>query len=377
MAASVKEIIDSYNANAPLAEASTPPASWYVDARIAELERRTVFSRGWQLIGRADQLREPGQYVTCELAGEPILAVRGNDGVLRGFYNVCRHHAAAVLTQREGRAENLRCPYHGWTYNLMGNLIVAPEFGGVRNFEPAVNGLISVETAVWESWVFVKLEPDGPSLEDFLEADLIGRIRHLEIAKLHWMERRHYTLNCNWKVFIDNYLDGGYHVPHIHRGLNSVLAPAKYQIETGERFCLQSSPVVSDEGEPQTAAVRKGDRALYYWIYPNFMINWYKGVMDTNLVCPRGADRTEVIFDFYFADISESARERNLASIAISERIQAEDVAICESVQRGLASRAYMAGRLSVRREAGEHLFHRLLYADLNAGISNEDSCKQ
>jgi choline monooxygenase len=377
MAASVIEIIESYNPNAPLAEASTPPASWYVDARIAELERRTVFARSWQLVGHADQLREPGQYLTCELAGEPIVVVRGNDGVVRGFYNVCRHHAAAVLTEREGKAENLRCPYHGWTYNLMGHLIVAPEFGRVRNFEPAVNGLVSVETTVWESWVFVKLEPDGPSLENFLEADLIGRIRHLEMAKLHWMERRHYTLNCNWKVFIDNYLDGGYHVPHIHRGLNSVLAPAKYQIETGERFCLQSSPVVSDQGEPQTAAVRKGDRALYYWIYPNFMINWYEGVMDTNLVYPRGADRTEVIFDFYFADISESARERNLVSIAVSERIQAEDVAICESVQRGLASRAYTAGRLSVRREAGEHLFHRLLYADLNAGLSNEDSSKQ
>jgi choline monooxygenase len=377
MAASVIEIIESYNPNAPLAEASTPPASWYVDARIAELERRTVFARSWQLVGHADQLREPGQYLTCELAGEPIVVVRGNDGVVRGFYNVCRHHAAAVLTEREGKAENLRCPYHGWTYNLMGHLIVAPEFGRVRNFEPAVNGLVSVETTVWESWVFVKLEPDGPSLENFLEADLIGRIRHLEMAKLHWMERRHYTLNCNWKVFIDNYLDGGYHVPHIHRGLNSVLAPAKYQIETGERFCLQSSPVVSDQGEPQTAAVRKGDRALYYWIYPKFMINWYEGVMDTNLVYPRGADRTEVIFDFYFADISESARERNLVSIAVSERIQAEDVAICESVQRGLASRAYTAGRLSVRREAGEHLFHRLLYADLNAGLSNEDSSKQ
>ena len=104
------------------------------------------------------------------------------------------------------------------------------------------------------------------------------------------------------------------------------------------------------------------------------MINWYEGVMDTNLVCPRGVDRTEIIFDFYFSDISEAARERNLASINVSERIQAEDVAICESVQRGLTSRAYTAGRLSVRREAGEHLFHRLLYADLKSGLSNESS---
>ena len=103
------------------------------------------------------------------------------------------------------------------------------------------------------------------------------------------------------------------------------------------------------------------------------MINVYEGVMDTNLVVPLAVDRTEVVFDYYFTDVSETARERNLASIAVSERIQAEDVAICESVQRGLASRAYKAGRLSVRHEAGEHLFHRLLHADLKAGLPNNE----
>ena len=115
---------------------------------------------------------------------------------------------------------------------------------------------------------------------------------------------------------------------------------------------------------------RQGSRALYYWIYPNFMINCYAGAMDTNLVIPRGSDRTEVIFDFYFSDVSESARGRNLESIAVSEQIQDEDVGICASVQRGLHSRAYTAGRLSVRREAGEHLFHQLLYDDLASGLS-------
>ena len=100
------------------------------------------------------------------------------------------------------------------------------------------------------------------------------------------------------------------------------------------------------------------------------MINIYAGVMDTNLVIPRGVDRTEVIFDYYFADVSDGAKENNLASVTLSEQIQAEDVAICESVQRGLNSRSYSAGRLSLRREAGEHLFHRLLYADLKAGLS-------
>ena len=369
MGASLREIIESYDSNAPLAEAWTIPATWYTDRRILDLERRTVFARSWQVVGRVDQLREPGQYITCELAGEPIVVVRGADRRLRGFFNVCRHHAAAIATEPEGRAQNLRCPYHGWTYSLEGDLKGTPDFAGVCNFDQSANGLAPVETASWENWVFVKLDPCGPPLEEFLGADLIEQVRPLGIENLRWVERRHYVLDCNWKVFVDNFLDGGYHVPHLHKGLNSVLDYTEYGIAIGGRYCLQSSPVVSDGAEAPTGAVRKGERALYYWVYPNFMINWYEGVMDTNLVRPCGIDRTEVIFDFYFADASEQSRDRNLASVAVSERIQDEDVAICQSVQRGLNSRAYVAGRLSVRREAGEHLFHKLLHADLKAGL--------
>ncbi len=373
MEPSVREIIDSYDPHAPLAEARTIPASWYVDPRIMELERQTLFTRSWQIVGRADQVRAPGQYITWELAGEPILVVRGSDGVLRGFFNVCRHHAAAVMTEPEGMTNNLRCPYHGWTYSLEGALKGTPDFAGVCDFDRAANGLVPIEIDQWENWVFVKLDSGGPRLADFLGADLIEQMRRLSLNNLHWMERRHYTLDCNWKVFVDNFLDGGYHVPYLHKELDSVLDYSKYMIENGERFCLQSSPVVSGATDAQTGAVREGERALYYWIYPNFMVNWYEGVMDTNIVCPRGVDRTDVIFDFYFADVSEKSRERNLASIDVGQRIQDEDVAICKSVQRGLTSRAYRAGRLSVRREAGEHLFHKLLYADLKAGLERRD----
>ena len=326
------------------------------------------------MVGRTDQVREPGQYLTCQIAGEPILLIRGNDGILRGFFNVCRHHAAAVMTQTEGKAEHLRCPYHGWTYDLQGALIHTPEFGGVQNFDRSANGLVPVQIAEWQHWLFAKLEPGGPLLKEYLGNNLLERFEPLNLEQLRWFERRHYSLKCNWKVFVDNYLDGGYHVPHIHGGLNSVLDPGKYKIETGERYCLQSSPISTGKGEVETASVRTGDHAFYYWIYPNLMINIYEGVMDTNLVIPLAVDRTEVIFDYYFGDMSESAREHNLSSIAIGEQIQSEDVAICESVQRGLASRVYDTGRLSVRREAGEHLFHRLLHADLKAGLSERDT---
>jgi choline monooxygenase len=370
MPTSVQEILASYNAGAPLAEASTIPAPWYVDSRIAELETKTVFSKTWQMIGHADQVEKPGQFVTATVAGEPIVAVRGNDGVLRGFYNVCRHHAAAVVTEPCGQASILHCPYHGWNYGLDGSLKGMPEFDGVKGFERQQNGLVPVKADIWEKFVFVNLDPQAAPLNDFL-GGLVKRVAPLGVSKLLYFDSRTYDIHCNWKVFIDNYLDGGYHVPHLHKGLSSVLDYKQYIIENEDRFCLQSSPMVSSEEDAATGATRKGDRAWYFWQYPNLMINCYEGYMDTNLVLPIDVDHCRVIFDFYFGDVSEKAREYNQQSVAVGARVQDEDLDICEAVQLGLKSRAYGAGRLSVRREAGEHLFHRLLAADLKAGIQS------
>lgn len=369
MDSQLKEIVDQYDPKLTLDRASTIPSSWYTSKDFFWLELNTVFSRSWQFAARRDQVTEPGNYVTSDIAGEPIVVVRGNDGVLRGFFNVCRHHAAAVMTEPEGKAAQLRCPYHGWTYSLEGELKGTPDFSGVCDFDRASNGLIPLELTEWENWIFVKVNRDPVmSLSDFLGDELLAQTNALQLTDLHWFERRHYHFDCNWKVFVDNYLDGGYHVPYLHKGLDSVLDYSNYMIENGAHHCLQWSPIVTDGAEAQTGAVRKGDRALYYWIYPNFMFNWYDGVMDTNLVVPRGVDQTEVIFDFYFPDVvSEHARRQNLASVEVGQRIQDEDVSICKSVQRGLNSRAYNTGRLSVRREAGEHLFHRLLHADVSA----------
>ncbi len=361
---SLNELLTLYNDEAPLEEAYTIPAPWYTDERVAELERQNVFGCSWQPVARTDQVSMPGQYVTVDLAGEPLLIVRGNDRKLRAFFNVCRHHAAAVATEEQGTTSLLRCPYHGWSYGLDGSLKGAPEFEGVCGFDRSQNGLLPVRLETWEQFVFVNLDPQATPLTAALDG-LAERVAPLNIGALHFFERRIYSLKCNWKVFVDNYLDGGYHVPHLHKGLNSVLDYKHYTIENNGRYCLQSSPMSASDDDSETAATRTGDRAWYFWQYPNFMMNIYHGYMDTNLVLPDGVDRCSVIFDFYFADVSESATERNQQSVAVGERVNDEDVGICEAVQRGLHSRAYSAGRLSVRREAGEHLFHRLLAADL------------
>lgn len=365
----IPELLSAYDTAAPLELARTPPSAWYTDPRIAELERDAVFGRSWQLVARTDQLAEPGSYVTANIAGEPIIAVRGRDGVLRGFYNVCRHHAAEVMTATEGTSHNLRCPYHGWTYSLEGELKGCPEFKEVCEFDQRTNGLVPVRLDTWENLVFVCLSTDSPGLRESL-GDVAARFAPLNISSLKFFERRSYDLACNWKVYVDNYLDGGYHVPHIHKGLNSVIDYARYTIENVGRACIQATPLDSSDADAETASVRGGNMGYYVWLHPNLMLNWYEGYLDTNLVLPLTVDRCRVIFDFYFADTAPSREELNRRSVAVAERVQQEDIDICESVQRGLNSRAYDVGRLSVRREAGEHLFHRLLAADLRAAQS-------
>jgi choline monooxygenase len=366
MQASIEEILSGYNDRARLAEASTIPAPWYIDPRIFELERHNVFSKTWQLVARTSQLQHAGDYVTARLAGEPIVVVRGADGALRSFYNVCRHHAAAVVSEPCGRAQILQCPYHGWKYGLDGSLKGMPEFEGVENFDRAQNGLLPIRVESWECFVFVNLDLNAIPLNQFL-GRLVQRVAPLNIGTLHYFDRRTYNIHCNWKVFVDNYLDGGYHVPHLHKGLSSVLDYKQYTIENEDRYCLQSSPMVASSEDAATGNTRKGDRAWYFWQYPNLMINCYEGYMDTNYVIPVDAEHCEVIFDFYFSEVSEAQRAYNTESVNVGNRVQDEDLGICEDVQRGLKSRAYGAGRLSVRREAGEQLFHRLLAADLKA----------
>src|SRR5580704_18274329 len=183
MERSVRDVVNLYNPHDPLEEAWTIHSLWYFDKRIVALERASVFSATWQVAGRADQVRENGQFFTVELAGEPLVMARGEDGQLRAFYNVCRHHAAAVVTEAQGCAKQFRCPYHGWTYGIDGALKGMVEFDGVCDFERSANGLVPVRVDTWENFVFVNLNPGAGSLASFL-----GSIPPI-VAPLQWTKK--------------------------------------------------------------------------------------------------------------------------------------------------------------------------------------------
>lgn len=340
-----------------LAGATALPARYYTGNAVAALDRRAVFARSWQLVAHAAQLNGRGDHVVTEIDGVPLLIVRGDDGELRALHNVCRHRAGPLAICDGRAAKRLRCRYHGWTYALDGRLQSAPEMSGATDFDVGAIRLPQARVALWQGFVFVALGK-APPLTDVLDG-IDARIGSDALAGYALHRREAYDIACNWKVYVDNYLEG-YHVPHIHPELNRMLDYRSYVTELARWHCLQWSPLES------TDDLYGNGEALYYWIWPNTMLNILPGRLQTNCVLSLGPDRCRVEFDFYYPDdaMGASRRERD---IAFSDIVQKEDVDICERVQRGLGSGSYVAGRLNPLRESGVHHFHELLRAAYRA----------
>ncbi len=360
MTAHLDELLHAFDADRPFAQARTIPSAWYHDAELYDLERRKIFGNSWQLVARTDQLTQPGNFVTTDIAGEPVLVVRDDQGTLRAFHNVCRHRAAQVINLPQGKLTKLRCRYHGWTYDLQGQLRGTPEFDGVEEFCKEEQGLMPLAVAAWGPFVFAHERTPSLSLAETL-APLPEKSAGLGLEKLRFVGRREYDIACNWKVFVDNYQDGGYHVNTVHPGLagrsTMPIIARKTSLMPACKSVRSSRPTIR-----LSARCDSGSHAYYWWLFPNLMINIYQGVMDTNLVLPLGTDRCRVIFDFYFADTEGEANQKFIAdSIAVAHQVQLEDLGVCAEVQKGLHSKSYDTGRFSVKRESGGYHFHQLL----------------
>jgi choline monooxygenase len=337
----------------PIERSWTIPSLWYTDPAFHALDRDAIFARTWQGVGHAAQVRDPGMYFTSTVADSPVIVLRDKEGVLRAFYNVCRHRGGPLATELSGCVNALTCQYHGWTYLLDGSLRGVPRWDRVDLFDKKDFGLKPLRVETWQGQVFVNLDPDAAPLAESL-AGVAERIAPIRLDSMTFVKRIDYEVACNWKVYVDNFLEG-YHVPYVHPELMKMYDFRQYTTETFEHYSLQWSPIAPGDAPYE---IKPGDKAYYFCLFPNFMLNILPGRVQTNLVVPMGHDRCRVEFGFHYRDAAGPAAEKAVADdLDYSDRVQREDMEICHFVQRGLGSRAYDRGRFSVDAELAVHHF--------------------
>lgn len=340
-----------------LHEARTPPSAWYIDPRMHAFDRDRVLARTWQYCGPASALVDPGASLRVDVAGQPVLLVNDPAAGVRAFYAVCQHRGGPVGV-RCGRETFLQCAYHGWTYNLDGSLRGTPQFERGASFDPAQHRLHPVRHAEWGGMLFACLDETTPPLATFVDG-VDALIAPLVLGDAGFHLRETYVVECNWKVFVDNYLEA-YHVPLVHPEYSKMLDYQNYREEMHGWWSVQRSGFGDDPG--YYGALGDGGELFYFMLWPNLMLNVAAGRVQVNHVRPVAQDRCEVDFDYYYADTASDAAQAAIAEdLVVTARIQGEDADICRRVQQGLASPAYDTGCYSSKREQALHAYHQLL----------------
>ena len=364
-----------------------------------------------QYIGHTQQLpKHKGAYFTNTILNEPFIAIRSEENEISSYFNVCRHHASKLILDKQGSidcSKGIKCPYHGWTYNLNGQLTKATQLNGIKDFKNKHYGLLAIPNyLLFEELIFLNFCLTESSIQHF--ENVIESVSRYSAnngfnnnGMIHVYSRK-YLLHCNWKVFVENYLDGGYHVPHLHLGLCNNLNVETYKTVIDEYVSFQSVHSANNNKNDEHSvdfAERIGHLGLYIYIYPNLMINRYGRWMDVNYVYPENVDETYVHFDYFLQATSEdvshgvvddadgSGKEGDIMkgcfynlhkfededvkfikeSLAASHQVQLEDILICEAVADGLKSSAYahFRGRYAPKLEKALNQFHRLYNKDM------------
>jgi len=328
-----------------------PPAVIYTDPLRYESERRAVFAREWTAVGTASQVATPGAFLSVWVAGYPLVVV--NDaGTLRAFQNVCRHRAGPLVDEASGTCGRFVCRYHGWAYALDGWLTSARDFGA--EVDPSRFSLTPASVAAWRGLLFVSPDPAEPDLGAWL-GPIARHSTHFPMETFEVTHRSSHDMEANWKVYAENYQEG-YHIPLVHPGLHRQIDSSRYEVAT-------DGPVTVHRAPTRNGAVTEG---AWLWRFPGMALNLYPSGLCLESYWPLGPTSTRVEYTFCFAPGTPATEAE--ASVASSVAILDEDRAICEAVQRNLASGMARPGVLSPRHEAGVALVQSLVAAALGGG---------
>jgi phenylpropionate dioxygenase-like ring-hydroxylating dioxygenase large terminal subunit len=353
------------------ARAHTLPARYYCDPDIYQREKDAIFYRSWWLAGHESRLAAPGSYLTTRIHEQNVFVIRGRDGALRAFYNVCQHRGHELL-EGEGKTAVITCPYHAWCYGLDGKLRTARNTDGLADFDPAAFALPPVRLETFCGFVFVNLDPAAQPLAE-LTGGLEGEIRRYvpRLDELAFARRDDYDIAANWKVVIDNFLEC-YHCDPAHRDFVDLVDMPSYRSTCHGHY---SSHVSSELRTASSSAYRISGGADFgfagWYLWPNLTIWAMPGEANiaTLQMIPAGPGRTREHLDWYCPG-GDPGQELREAMTYIDAVLQPEDIGLCESVQRGLASFGYNQGRLVVDREESElseHAVHHFQQLVLNA----------
>ena len=342
-------------------------ADAYIESRWLDIEQREIFARSWQWVCHVESLREPGSYLALEVAGMPVALVRGGDGELRAFYNVCQHRAHELLAG-SGRTDSIVCPYHGWTYELTGRLAQARRTADVAGFDVSSICLSEVQAEEFGGFVYVNLDPEAVSLAEQSGGlgDEIARGAP-DVDDLTHVRRIHYDIASNWKNVVDNFLEC-YHCHIAHKDFVTLVEMDTYEVTTHGIYSSQMARAGYSANAAYDVSGSTVKDLAVWWLWPNTCLMRYpgRGNFSVMQMVPAGPDRTLETIDFYFE--TPQLTEADTESIRyMDDVLQPEDIAIVESVQRGMRTPAFDQGRIvcdpggSGLSEHGVHHFHGLV----------------
>jgi choline monooxygenase len=350
-----------FNIHPDIKQAETLHADFYNDEHYFKQSKEKIFERSWQFIGDADELKLSEQNVPITLLpgflDEPILLTHLKNE-LHCLSNVCSHRGN-ILVEHSCQQTQIRCKYHGRKFNLDGSFVSMPEFEETANFPSPKDDLTKVPFGQWHQFLFASIKPEMQLDECIAEMKSRMSFLNFEEYKLNSNLSRDYLVKANWALYCENYLEG-FHIPFVHHDLNKAIDYGSYTTELYRYGVLQtgySRDSVNVFHLPtHSPDYGKNVAAYYYWIFPNLMFNFYPWGISINIVKPIAPHVTKVSFLTYVnpnSDIEDA--------IAALDKVEREDEAIVENVQKGLHSKFYTTGRYSPTRETGTHHFHRLI----------------
>ena len=349
----------------------TLPARYYTDPTVYEQEKSAIFNRTWHYIGHESLVEGPGDYLTLEIADESVFVIRGEDEVLRGFFNVCRHRAHRLL-EGAGSTKTTICPYHAWSYHTDGKFRHARFANEMSGFNPDEFCLPEIRVEALHGMLFVNLDHNAPSIAESaagldadLEANVPGLANLKPVETFSFDSPRSRGWNANWKVVVDNYVEC-YHCANAHPALADLMVMNTYEHVVCEHWARQLSPQSRTENTAYN--FEAGDDvqvAAFWYLWPTTSIWLVPGSANLFVLAMMPSDHETTVFSGHRYALSDSADEAR--TVYLNQTLGPEDQGLCESVQRGLKSQSYNQGRFMVdpdhsgTAEHGVHRFHRLV----------------